>query len=81
MDLRTRCPKFLSAECPNNCHYDDWCKYLKELKERFRMITCPCCENPSTQEQWYELSNDDFYICPVCRNTCTKDEIESKEGI
>ena len=33
MDLRTQCPKFLSAECPNNCHYDDWCKYFKVLKE------------------------------------------------
>lgn len=30
-DLRTQCKKFLSAECSNNCHYDDWCKYLKQL--------------------------------------------------
>jgi hypothetical protein len=37
-DLRNQCPKFLSAECPNNCHYDDWCKYYKELhKEEFKV--------------------------------------------
>lgn len=39
-------------------------------------IQCPCCENTSSYDAWYEISNDSFYICPVCKNTCTPDEIE-----
>jgi hypothetical protein len=31
-DNRNKCPKFLSNECPNNCHYDTWCKYFEQLK-------------------------------------------------
>lgn len=41
-----------------------------------KSIQCPCCGNTSSYEAWYEISNDDFYICPVCKNTCTPDEIE-----
>lgn len=32
-DLRNQCRKFLSAECPNNCHYVDDCKYVGELRK------------------------------------------------
>lgn len=41
------------------------------------MIKCPCCENESSFEEWYKMSSDYFYICPVCNNTCEKEEIEN----
>lgn len=35
MDLRNSCSKFLSSECPNNCHYDDWCKHYQGLLDEY----------------------------------------------
>lgn len=41
-----------------------------------KKIQCPCCESVNTYEAWYEISNDSFYLCPTCQNTCTHEEIE-----
>lgn len=27
------CKKFLSAECPNNCDFTNWCKNYDQLKK------------------------------------------------
>lgn len=39
-----------------------------------KMIKCPCCEHESSYVEWYEVSNDDFAVCPKCDNRCTYDE-------
>jgi hypothetical protein len=37
MDFRNSCSKFLSAECPNNCHYTDDGKHYESDYNRYFM--------------------------------------------
>ena len=40
------------------------------------MSTCPVCLLDSTQDEWYEISNDYHALCPKCDNVVQYKELE-----
>ena len=39
------------------------------MSEQVLKVTeCPVCEKESTHPEWYEMSNDDYAVCPKCNN-------------